>query len=350
MTSTTQPAAHGVHFLCITHLEGRQLGLDWPGLSGRGHADFFQVLIETGLQPDPAVVADHSRCRFMRGGSADTSGLAFAHTSQTLRCQLNGHSIGAGQQVWLQAGDVLEIGLCRSEIKSQDLPAATVPLSSGRSAEPMTAAALALDLRDLAASQPSAIHQAPDALLDLLGSGVDHDAPPAPPARPPRPPSHAGTAPAESPRIEPVFERVADEPLSQLHERYLRRLRSPFEQHAESAWSDLMLQGEQANSDPFDQLMEEADKGPDLDHLLGQSAHINAVLVQLDTTGELGILDPDHPESLLHLFAPPEWRAPDTAQALPLLSRQEHHGVALDSAISPDALELPRLPHRQSPP
>lgn len=75
--------------------------------------------------------------------------------------------------------------------------------------------------------------------------------------------------------------------------------------------------------------------------LLGDRVAIDDVMAGLDPLGAQDLLQPEPPQSILHLFAPP-LSVPDSP-ALPTLTLREHHVITADSAFAPPAFP-PRQP------
>lgn len=341
-TPTPSAPAQLLPRLWITRFQGQALALPWAWSATEPSVNLTELLTRSGQEGDKASLSDLASCRVGVVGEHSAARLAFEHSSRTLRCQHNARLLAPGQLAWLEPGDVLEVGLCRCEIRdiedantSAGAPGATAP-------EPLPE----VDLTALTALRPPSLDSPPGGLMDLLGPELQSQPSEglgSPASGMPRP------IPAESDALgeantELQTDADADEPLSQLHDKYLRRLNSPFTDPGEGTWTDLARDGQQANADPFDTLMVEAGDGRSLHAMLGLGERIDGVLAQLEQLGEANILSPEPAHKLLHLFAPAAWREAQAHQRLPQLSRQEHHGITLDSALNPDALE----PHSTS--
>ena len=315
----------------LTRWQGQALALCWHWPHGQRHVDLSSVLQALDLPMDADDEAQHCRLHLSEGG---TVRMGFEHACRLLRCSLNGRALPASELVWLQEDDVLDIGLLRLEWRCG--VEATPPRQTGHEIDE------ALDLRTLADGTRSAFNdlaaqRAPDALDDLLRST------PSDPLA-----SLATQAPGMAQQPLDVLQPPdKGDPLSQWHAHYLQRLQSPAAALAETDWHLTQSRHNRSSQDPMADLMAKAQDGLPLAGLLGQSEHISAVLAQLDDHGTNPLLSEPEEVHVMHLFAPPGWQAPDSAQ-VPLLTRQEHHGISLDSAIALPATSRTTKPQTSS--
>lgn len=310
--------------LHISHCAGTPVDLRWAWPADLTQCDLAQVLSNLDLAaPDRDDMA-HGHFELSTGPGPQA--LAWQHACRVLRCSLNARVLPAGQRVWLQEGDVLEVGLCR------------MVLQHGAERVAPAQALLPVELTALAAPGMDA-GAAPDALDDLLRSSRWADELVQAQASAEVPPLDADTplsqlAPAEAtPPMDALVRDAPEHALQAWHSLYLRRLQAPQEVGTDTAWSGMAQRQEQAGGDPLDALMRQAGERGALSDLLGESVHISTVLAQLDASSGSDVLAPDAPVNVLHLFAPEGWQAPDLNERVPVLNRQEHHGIALDSAL-----------------
>lgn len=317
-----QEKSHTTPQVCVTRCEGLVLAQCWRWPEQEARVDLSRVLADLALQ-----VADAQEmldCQLEL--TAHPMLIALRQSSQHLRCSLNGQAVEAGQLVLLQDGDVLEAGLCRFEIKPANWQA-----------QPTTPSIDAwTDLTQLAPTVPETV-AAPDALDDLLENTHRADeslaASRTPTAAPMVRPATTVDDPSPQTDATGANNDAAQHSLQAWHALYLRRLESPQEAMGTDGWAGVATQQSHSTQDVLDMLMQQANEGPDLAALLGENAHISSVLAQLDAHGEKALLTPDEPVNVMHLFAPEGWQAPSMQGRVPLLNRQEHHGMALDSVL-----------------
>jgi hypothetical protein len=141
------------------------------------------------------------------------------------------------------------------------------------------------------------------------------------------------------------------DPLVTLHGRYLDKLRNPTQGEAGEVWQDMVRGGPAHEVDPMQQWMQAAGKRTSLDDLLGQKHSIASVMDGLDPMGSSDVLAPEPFDSVIHLFAPENLRAPEHAlhkqphHSLPALTQREHHSMSLDSAMPMVGGEKPSTPN-----
>lgn len=319
---------HTTPQVCVTRCEGEVLAQCWHWPTPQTQVSLARVLVDLALQASDTQEMQHCMLEL----TAHPTLIALRQGSQRLRCSLNGQTVETGQLVLLQDGDVLEVGLCRFEIRPAHWRAQPQTQSQSE--------ALSVDAwADLTQLAPDAMKTdaPPDALDDLLRNtqradewlAAERDAGRVSTVVQVDEPGQERPGPSA-----PYAEADAPQKLLQAwHALYLRRLESPQEAMAADGWAGVSTQQNHASSDVLDMLMQQAGDGPSLATLLGENAHISSVLAQLDAQGETDLLTPDAPVNVMHLFAPEGWQAPDTQGRVPLLNRQEHHGMALDSVL-----------------
>ncbi|MFG6447429.1 TagK domain-containing protein [Roseateles sp. BYS180W] len=157
-----------------------------------------------------------------------------------------------------------------------------------------------------------------------------------------------GAALEALPAKAPVQDRLqdpAEQLLDALHQDYLRTLQDPQHLGSGGAWS---LQGDDLQNpliDEFERLKASAPASQSLYELLGPPPPIDQLMQSLDIgTAVNDVLAPEPLDSVLHLLAPEHLRTPPSQaqdllsalepEALPGLTRKEHHDMALDSAIA----------------
>jgi hypothetical protein len=340
MTDHFQSSASGGLQLHITRFEGQALQLRWAWPSKLNKVDLATVLDTLGLAPQAVEEAHHVSFHLAPHQSA--ASLAVSHNCSQLRCSINGQKLATNHLVWLQQGDVLDVGLCRLALEATQDPA---PAPAPKIDD--------VDLTRLASgvqarSSVDRLLDAPDAFDDLLHATPWRTAPAATDELAPQVQVHAPTqlpGAHAAKRREPLAQtpvtdiadglkpKTLDDPLGQWHTQFLRRLQSPNEALSQGEWVGLSEQQQNSHADALEDLMQQSQTGPDLSALLGQDTHINTVLVQLDAHGVNDLFEPPESVNVLHLFAPEGWSAADQSAQVPLLSRQEHHGMALDSAV-----------------
>lgn len=296
--------------LRILRLNGQTLDLDWAWPADLQQVSLAQVFEALALaqEVDPHTLLELGRCILWAAQSAEGPP-SFSHACQLLRCSHNGQTLSANHRLHLQDDDQIEVGLCRFSVS-------TPHLHQAASAASATAAPSEVgpDWGALAGTSPQGI-------ADLLGASV-----------------------LESQMTEALAMADANDPLARWHQHYLRHLRFPHEQVQDGAWSAGTSAAAASSGkahawqDPFDTLIKEQQRA-NLSEMLGQGENIGAVLLTLDAQSDQDILSSPTPDNVLHLFAPEHWQAPNENQTLPLLSRIEHHGVALNSAIRSDDMQ-----------
>lgn len=128
--------------------------------------------------------------------------------------------------------------------------------------------------------------------------------------------------------------------LDHLHQAYWQYLHQAHAQPDAQDWNNVPAAAA-SDKGPLEDLTRHASHYESLYSILGDKVAIDDVMAGLDPLGTQDLLQPDPPQSILHLFAPP-MSTPDEA-ALPTLTLREHHVVTADSAFSPP-VSSPRLP------
>ena len=334
-TSTTSCEGLQLH---ITRFEGQELQLRWPWPPNLIQVDLATVLDKLGL-PEQAVEEAHL-VSFHVARNHSAQSMAVTHNCVQLRFSINGQKLTSGHLVWLQQGDVLDVGLCRMALEAtQNNAQAPAPKIDD------------VDLTTLASgvqarTSVDRLLDAADAFDDLLratpwrtaAAALDGSTPKVPAQTKPQMAHEVKRLELPAPTqvtdiADGLRPKTQDDPLGQWHTQYLRRLQSPNEALHQGEWVGLSEQQQNNHANALEDLMQQSNAGPDLSALLGQGIHINTVMLQLDEHGVNNLLDPPESVNVLHLFAPKGWSATDQSAQVPLLSRQEHHGMALDSAV-----------------
>lgn len=217
------------------------------------------------------------------------------------------------------------------------------------------------DLRDLERLHAAPSHAPHASPADGAPAGhlMGHVRDAVPPvSSPPQPPS---TDAAASPRAPHKATPPADQALlDALHRQYLRRLHDPNhvdEQAPTLAWAAREApSATRSHADPLLDLMARANAlastgaGYSLEHMVSGTPKSAELLACFDDHGRQDLLAPAMNDSVMHLLAPPEFtppaadpRSPDWIGDLPVLTRREHHGMTLDSAMDTHAPAPPRI-------
>lgn len=352
MNTVTRPA--NTHVLCITRWQGQAVQWPWVMPEGTEQTDLTRIWHDLALPLDPHPEAE--LCVFHGPSHAKDQAWAFEHRCEELRCSLNGRLVQHHQRVWLHVDDVLDIGLCRLALQSPPQLGAAPQNTTKASPDDLAT----WDLTTLDRGAKTDPLKPADAFDDLLGSSawqedsaateaasqkLPQTGPQTLPQQPPTPLALLPGAEAASPSAEwPVWqakvipdgltEPTQEQALEQWHALYIRRLQAPYENATQTAWLGMTEQRAGPRVDAMSSLMLQAEEGPNLSTLLGETEHISSVLSQLEEPKDPEWLAATESENVLQLFAPRNWQAPKSAADVPLLSRQEHHGMAIDSAVS----------------
>ena len=361
MSAPGVPAALSLE-LVVTRFEGRELSLAWPWPEAQPQVDWASVLLALNLPSQ--MPQQEALVSFHRGLDPASPALGMEHHSALLQCSLNGQRLPADEWVALEQGDVIELGLFRIEPRWQGAAWAQPAQPAAQAWSDMDLTALASGPVGRSRESTMRLLAKPDAFDDLLQSSAwseGSDLPselaatassaptPAPAPKPVAKPAPAAmpaslsalSNPSPSPSLsasQPQWDAVVAAPRDEDHlqrwnAQYLRRLQSPLEPLTHDDWAGMAKGSQGPRVDAMDALMQKANDGPEMPQLLGQSDQIGIVLAQLDEHGTSDVMEPPVHTDVMHLFAPAGWRPEQVKEPVPLLSRQEHHGMALDSAV-----------------
>ena len=318
MTAVQAPA--GLH-LRIIRCEGVALDAVWTWPSGLQQVPLQDVLASLFETPPPWL-QEAAKIVLLQDGMDIWQ---LRQDSELLLCSCNGRPVRTGQTLLLQHGDALELGLCHLEVKTESTPS------------PGEATALMPDFDWDQLVSRHGLQQVPavrdaiasDEVAHLLPDALDESSPqPSKPSAPEQ--SIEPLTVASAPALQPLTD--ADQAIQGLHAQYMQRLVDPWSQTDALAWQTMAVRQSGQASDPLQDIMDQAEQGPTMPQLLGQSVQIQSVLSQLDALSGSDILAPDPHVNVMRLFAPEGLRHEPTHQ-VPSLNRQEHHGMALDSAM-----------------
>lgn len=331
---TDQALSTGLR-LRITHSRGVAVDAVWAWPAGRQQVPLQEVLAVLGessqpwLQEAQKIVVEHEGDDIWR----------LSQASDLLLCSCNGVPLRRGQTVLLQHLDALELGLCHLQVLTE--PERRHGQNMAWVDDFEWSQLLA---RHGAGRAPSVPGAAPaDAVMDLLQDALDVERSQLAPKITRLEPEVSAAVPLDkTPQQTELSE--AEQAFQGLHAQYLQRLMDPLSPLGLPSWQAMATHPSGQASDAFQDILDQAEQGPSMTQLLGQSVQIQSVMSQLDTLAGGDILEPDAHVSVLHLFAPEGLRDLLTHQ-VPSLNRQEHHGMALDSAMA--ATATPKLtPHK----
>lgn len=319
---TTPPFAAGLRLL-ITHCQGHALDAVWTWPTGREQVSLQEVLACWVDAAEPWL--EEAQKVFLHQESPEVWSLR--QSSQLLLCSCNGQLLRVAETVLLHHNDALELGMCHLQVKTEPDKA------------PGVATALVPDFEWDQLRSRHATHQvdlvqdavAADEVLHLLHDALE-DAKPQVPSATGVSAAPDASAQQSAPEVLKAPLTDADQTMQGLHAQYLQKLTDPFGQADLSTWQTMAARPSGQVIDPFQDILDQAEQGPTMPQLLGQSVHIQSVLNQLDTLGSSDILSPDAHINVMRLFAPVGLREEPMHQ-VPSLNRQEHHGMALDSAM-----------------
>ncbi|MDH6168960.1 hypothetical protein M2282_004124 [Variovorax boronicumulans] len=262
--------------------------------------------------------------------------------SYTLMCACNGKRVRGGTVVPVAAGDTLELGLQRfvleqgeerspervhAVIDKQERPSA-VPedtgvkpalphvfelreldgcsTDNGRQIDPLGDPFGVLDIAG-ARSRPVT-----DTLAELLGER----------SRP-----EARTTPSAGP---PLGVEPTGALLGELHEEFVRVVQDPDQLSGRTDWDGFVVFGAEA-APTLEELSRQAETYPLLRDILQPREGVDQIIEEFDSLATSGLLDAEHPQDVLGLFAPELAR--DAKVPLPGLTRREHHDLSPDSHV-----------------
>lgn len=310
--------AEGRPVLHILRLYGEALNLRWHWPESLPWVNLALVFEVLGLPVQEHTRQELERCTLWPATRAGEL-LSFSHECRTLRCSHNGETVPAGHRLWLQDDDWIEVGLCRWSIRTQRAVVIEPPIPA-TAAETHEGSAEGAELPPLVA----------ELVAQATGEETDKTA------------------------DQGLLEIDSINPLVGWHDRYLHHLQFPHDSGHNMEWSvDGTATGgpysrDRSLPDPLNSLIDRYANGNSLGEMLGQSEDIGTVLNAMPSQETEDILRAPPVDNVLHLFAPDDWRAPNEQLMLPLLSRMEHHGVALDSAISVRDMSAVALPPNSS--
>jgi hypothetical protein len=271
------------------------------------------------------------------GHSTPVGPFELEHALAARTCAVNGEPLPPGHRVPLRAGDEVQLGLLRLVFVAprgvDDWPAlpASVASADARAVEQSGDAAATFTA---AGALPFGIH---DALADAPVAADSSD-----------PAHHAGDSP------DAADAHAADAVLGELHRRYHATLVDPAAMGSQAPWRHEAVwsgPGIGPGPDAFEALIPPSGSDGSLHDLLAAPDAMDALIARADALGEGDLLGDERAESVLHLFAPasahrgPAGRedgfeallgtasAAAPHEALPGLTRREHHRPAADSAL-----------------
>lgn len=288
-----------------------------------------------------------------------------------VHCTVNSVRLAAGEGLYLQDGDVIELGLVqigfqvrepdlRMALEAEPSHASDVKVPSAADAQGQ-ANVLAFQLTDLnQLAEASSWHAqtqrlAHDPFADILDA-VDgqkstayngHSSAATEPLQVPMDfaASTNGSASFSAPHPPSVGSDQAAQGtlwaapmpasvgvMDALHRQYLRLMQDPNDLQLASNW-DAQAERITPKAPSFNELMHQT-AHHDIYDILGHSASIEPILAQLDTLSGTNILQTPAHVDVLRLFAPAHHQGVEAG--LPSLTRRDHHGVTADSAMQLD--------------
>ncbi|MBP7564780.1 MAG: TagK domain-containing protein [Burkholderiaceae bacterium] len=302
--------------------------------------------VDTGADVGIDVDEDHAHLAALRliahgtppGHAVPVGPFELEHTLAGRICAVNGEPLPPGRRVPLQAGDEVQVGLLR------------LGFVAPREVEVWPALpASAADAKARAAAQGG------DAAASFTGRGAlpfgIHDAL----ADAPTSADGADTARRANDAADAADTHAGDAVLGELHRRYHATLVDPAAMGSQAAWrNEAAWTGASIGPGPdaFEALIPSSGAERSLHDLLAAPDAMDALIARADALGEGDLLGDEPAESVLHLFAPASapcgpagqsdgfealLGAPSAAaaphEALPGLTRREHHLPAADSAL-----------------
>ncbi len=313
--------------LYVLHWQGQNIehAWTWPETMEEVHLD--QLLHSAGLDMPKDMQADAQRWTLRRDLNEPANHWLLSHQCITLQCTHNGQILPRGQNVVLQDGDLFEAGLCRLGLL---YPSNRAPAQALDSAEEIQALH---DLTSLAKHHAPAwvndntANPSDNDLFELLGQ-----------EQPTSSQDKGGTAQAQAHPdgwhvgVDLTNGGLQSDPILQsLHTAYLQYLQDPLSSSPQDDW-EVIKALSQAQTDPLAELKERGQAKATLSDLLGLHDGIGQVFDKLQNQGPVDILSPAKPDNIVQLFAPKVWQSNQQRQ-LPAVNQQDHHGLALDSAM-----------------
>ncbi|PUE24045.1 TagK domain-containing protein [Limnohabitans sp. Jir72] len=313
--------------LRITHCRGVAVDAVWSWPVGRQQVSVQEVLAVLAELSEPWLEEALKIVVVQEGENV----WRLSQASDLLLCSCNGVPLKVGQTVLLQHHDALELGLCHLQVLTEPERPHGVNTATVTDFEWGQ-----LVTRHGAGRAPSVPDAMPaDSVMDLLTDALDAARPQLAPQITQVQPQVRAAVPLDATPQQTEWSE-AEQAFQGLHAQYLQRLMDPLSPMGLPSWQAMTTHQSGQASDAFQDIIDQAEQGPTMPQLLGQSVQIQSVMSQLDTLAEGDILEPDAHVSVLHLFAPEGLRDALTHQ-VPSLNRQEHHGMALDSAMAATA-------------
>lgn len=303
--------------------------------------------LEAHLRLSPQDQAQAALCRITSQWVHGYRQWYLHNDSHQLRCSVGSALVAPGAQVPLEDGDLIEFGLFVVEFhRSADVPApATTTISDAKDADATVDADADIDpyfrLTDLAAPIHSTallppadrVHQP----ASDISSSLDPRSDPTSANLTHQPDTPAATT-------SPV---ASDNPLDQLHQRYLRVIKDP----TAAVYTDAFVEHSAAGADTrhaWDEVLENGkNKDMPLHDVVTPQPSIERISDGLDTLLGSDLMSEPTYDNVLLLFAPPQTDEAladplGLAHRLPSLTRQEHHNIAIGSSFD--------MPTQESPP
>lgn len=311
--------------LYLLHWQGLPIGhaWTWPEKMDVLHLD--ELMRTAGLTLAQDMQADAQFWTLRRDSNHPDIPWQLSHQCSTLQCTHNGKILPRGQSIALQEGDFFEAGLCRLGLLYAPLPSIAQASNMQGEGEPLYDLTILADQHVPAWFNDSRSPESDHSLFELLGQEQ--------PERPHDKESPA-QAMAEGNSMGVELKDGAPQPdpiLQSLHAAYLRHLQDPLGSAQQDDWAAVKTLS-RSQTDPLAELKQRGQAKTTLSDLLGLHDGIHHVIEQLPIQGPMDILAQTKPDNVMHLFAPPAWQTNQQRQ-VPAVNRQDHHGLALDSAM-----------------
>jgi hypothetical protein len=324
MNADTQPSAPCLYVL---HWQGQNIEHAWTWPDTVQEVHLGELMHSAGVQLPQDMQADAQRWTLRRDLNNPDNHWQLSHQCITLQCTHNGQIFPRGQIVALQDGDLFEAGLCRLGLL---YPPNRAPVQALDPADPIQALQ---DLTNLAKHHApawfndNAAYPSDNDLFELLGQEQPTS------SQDKGDTAHAQTQPDSwHVGVDLTNGGLQHDPILQsLHTAYLQHLQDPLNSATQDDW-EVIKALSQAQTDPLAELKIRGQAKATLSDLLGLHDGIEQVLDQLQTEGPVDILSPAKPDNVMQLFAPKVWQSTQQRQ-LPAVNQQDHHGLALDSAM-----------------
>ncbi|WP_018607277.1 TagK domain-containing protein [Uliginosibacterium gangwonense] len=281
--------------------------------------------------------------------------------SRALMCVVNGSPLPYGQQMRLNEGDEVEVGVTGFVVllSLPDLALSNIEPTFGasfvESPSSQQGGASDFDLTKLAPTQEengfaesglemfSGWVDTPDSIEPVLlkgelGSSQQSSALETTPISVEEKKESAATGVAWEKDSD--FEISEDELMVSLHRQYLEVLHNPGHLDDEHLWVRIDRGVKHDIVDPMQVLMSQAGSHHGVSDLLGQVQGIDEVITRIDGLGETDILAPAPFPNVMQLFAPESMLREEQPPSLlrpaqvPSLTLREHHVVSIDSGMN----------------